>query len=198
MITLPALHIEGLMSGAPYVELNRSSSIVSSSGYTAHIEYSGRGWLSGKKNTFSATLSPSDSPKTILFTAEGQWTGAFYIKDSNKKEIDSWDPAVKTPTMPMVKDINEQEPMESRRAWSKVAEAIHKGDMDATQREKSIIENQQRDLRKKEQEEGKEWQRKYFSRIRSDPLFEELAKSVGESAEPEKTDGIWIWSGPDV
>jgi oxysterol-binding protein-related protein 9/10/11 len=65
-ITLPSLHIEGLMSGAPYVELEKSSYIVSTSGYISRIDYSGRGWLSGKKNTFSATLAKKDAPKDVL------------------------------------------------------------------------------------------------------------------------------------
>ena len=73
------------MSGAPYVELEKSSYIVSTSGYTSRIDYSGRGWLSGKKNTFSATLAKSDSPKDVLYTADGQWTEAFCIKNKNKK-----------------------------------------------------------------------------------------------------------------
>ncbi|PTB73699.1 Oxysterol-binding protein [Trichoderma longibrachiatum ATCC 18648] len=51
LITLPSLHIEGLIFGAPFVELDGSSLITSSSGYTAKVDYSGKGWLSGKKNT---------------------------------------------------------------------------------------------------------------------------------------------------
>lgn len=44
LITLPDLHIEGVYGGAPFVELNSASYIASSSGYTAKIDYSGRGW----------------------------------------------------------------------------------------------------------------------------------------------------------
>jgi hypothetical protein len=40
LITLPSLHIEGLIFGAPFVELDGSSFITSSSGYTARIDYS--------------------------------------------------------------------------------------------------------------------------------------------------------------
>ena len=47
---------------------------------------------------------------------------------------------------------------ESRRAWAKVADAILKGDMDTTAREKSIIENRQREMRRIEQAEGREWE----------------------------------------
>jgi oxysterol-binding protein-related protein 9/10/11 len=181
------------MSGAPYVELNKSSYIVSSTGYTARIDYTGKGWLSGKKNSFTATLARSDAPRDVLYTADGQWTNSFCIRDKSKKQIDSWDPAaLKMPTL-AVKPLDDQGPLESRKAWSKVAEAIKKGDMEATQREKSIIENQQRDMRKKEKEEGTEWERKYFERAASDPIFDKLAKFVGELAETDKTDGAWVW-----
>ena len=56
LITLPALHIEGLITGSPYVELERSTLIVSSSGFTSKVDYSGKGWLSGKKNSFTASM----------------------------------------------------------------------------------------------------------------------------------------------
>jgi oxysterol-binding protein-related protein 9/10/11 len=67
--------------------------------------------------------------------------------------------------------------------------------MEATQREKSIIENQQREMRKKEKEDGKDWERRYFQRIESEPVFDELAHLIGETAESEKTGGVWIWKG---
>ncbi|KAF2006829.1 Oxysterol-binding protein, partial [Amniculicola lignicola CBS 123094] len=96
LITLPSLHIEGLIMGAPYVELNRCSYITSSSGYTAKIDYSGKGWVSGKKNTFSAVLYPSDGKeKDAIYTVDGQWTDAFSIKDpKTKKIVDEYDPKI--------------------------------------------------------------------------------------------------------
>lgn len=88
IITLPSLHIEGIVYGSPYVELNRSSTIVSSTGYISKIDYSGKGWLSGKKNNFAAALSKEGS-KEILYTIEGQWTDSFTIKEGgkSKKEV---------------------------------------------------------------------------------------------------------------
>lgn len=87
LITLPSLHIEGLITGSPYVELNSSSYIQSSSGFTAKIDYSGRGWLSGKSNTFSAVLYPENNKKETLYTADGQWNGSFTIKDAKTKLV---------------------------------------------------------------------------------------------------------------
>jgi len=65
--------------------------------------------------------------------------------------------------------------------------------MDKIHIEKSKIENSQRDLRKREQDEGRTWQRRYFKHSpTSDPIFEKLVKSIpGERIEAEKTGGVW-------
>ena len=73
LITLPNLHIEGLIFGSPFVELNDKTYITSSSGFTAKIDYSGKGWLSGKKNSFTATLYRTGEEKDTLYTITGQW-----------------------------------------------------------------------------------------------------------------------------
>jgi hypothetical protein len=92
-----------------------------------------------------------------------------------------------------VAPVEEQGEMESRRAWKKVADAILKGDTDTAGYEKSIIENQQRELRKKEKEEGREWETKYFSRSDKHPTFETLATKLGEPINDGQTNGIWVF-----
>jgi hypothetical protein len=81
--------------------------------------------------------------------------------------------------------------MESRRAWARVAEGIAKGDMDTTGIEKSKIENEQRAMRAQEREEGRTWERRYFSQVESDELLDKLAPVVGLAIEADKTGGIW-------
>lgn len=82
--------------------------------------------------------------------------------------------------------------------------------MDTTSTEKSIIENRQRAMRKTEKEQGKEWERKFFTRIESDPTFEKLvrcsipdvnsgsliisqAAKIGEQANKDATNGVWAF-----
>ena len=194
LITLPSLHIEGLITGSPYVELNRCSYIQSSTGYTAKIDYSGKGWVSGKKNTFSAVLFPTGREKETLYTADGQWNEDFTIKDAKTKAvIDKYSPKA-TKTSPLiVPDLDQQDELESRRAWKKVADAILKGDTDTAGYEKSIIENKQRELRKKEKEESREWERRYFTRTSKYPTFEKLAAKIGEQTNASQTDGVWVF-----
>ncbi|OAL49710.1 Oxysterol-binding protein [Pyrenochaeta sp. DS3sAY3a] len=194
LITLPPLHIEGLITGSPYVELNTNTYIQSSTGFTARIDYSGKGWVSGKKNTFSAVLYPEGKEKDVLYKADGQWTDTWQIKDAKTKAVvATFDPTA-TPVTPLtIAPLAEQDDFETRRAWKKVADAITKGDMELTSAEKSIIENRQREMRRLEKEEGREWDRKFFSRAETFPLFEALAAKIGESANDGQTNGVWVF-----
>ncbi|KAK7744943.1 Oxysterol-binding protein 4 [Cytospora paraplurivora] len=200
VISLPNLHVEGLIFGSPFMELDGASYISSSTGYTAKIDYSGKGWLSGKKNSFTASLYPTGKEKDVLYSVSGQWTKTFEIHASKAKNasaenlVESFD-AVAATTKPLsVAPISEQHPLESRRAWQKVAAGIIKGDMDTVGKEKAKIETAQRGLRAKEQAEGRTWERRYFStRTSIDPQLTELGKIVGvpEHGDADKTGGVW-------
>ncbi|KAL2154123.1 hypothetical protein VTH82DRAFT_2799 [Thermothelomyces myriococcoides] len=199
LITLPSLHIEGLIFGSPYIELEGSSFITSSTGFTAKIDYSGKGWLSGKKNSFTAVLYPTAKEKDVLFNVSGQWTKSFEIHSGpakyNSKDnlVEEWEPL---PTSKLIiAPLEQQHPLESRRAWSKVAAAIAKGDLDTVSVEKSKIENAQREMRAKERAEGRTWQRRYFTARTDapDPVLAKLGPVVGlpENGDADKTGGLW-------
>lgn len=197
VITLPSLHIEGLITGSPYVELNKSSYIVSSSGYTARIDYSGKGWVSGTKNSLSAIVFPHGKEKSkhdIIYTADGSWSDTFTIKDANKSVIATYHAKAEPKTTLSVAPIDQQDPLESRRAWQKVAAAIQAGDMNTTAHEKTLIEEEQRALRKKEASEGREWERRFFKQVQTEPVAEKLMKEVPSgSLEQDQTGGIWVF-----
>lgn len=63
--------------------------------------------------------------------------------------------------------------------------------MDTVGAEKSKIENSQRELRRKEQSEGREWERRFFKRVQGCSIFEALAGPIGEKIESDKTGGVW-------
>lgn len=198
MITLPNLHIESLIYGTPYVELEKTARISSSSGYVAKIDFSGKGWLSGKKNTFTAFLyKASEGEKKPLYTIDGQWSDSFTIKNAHTKEtVDGWVVKENETTPLTLAPLEEQDLYESRRAWSDVAANIQKGDMDSVTIHKSRIENAQRELRRVEKSEGREWERRFFNRIdeKDDDLdFQSLARSLdlAGNLEGDKTGGIW-------
>lgn len=193
LITLPNLHIEGLIFGSPFVELNDKTYITSSSGYTAKIDYSGKGWLSGKKNSFTATMYPTGKEREILYTITGQWTKTFEVAEGGKKHaiVDTYDAEASPTTKLTIAPIEEQHRYESRRAWQKVAAGIAIGDMDITGEEKNKIEEEQRELRRQEKAENRIWERRYFSLVEDDTVLSQLGPVIGLLPEAEKTGGIW-------
>ncbi|KAL7919099.1 hypothetical protein ACQKWADRAFT_302314 [Trichoderma austrokoningii] len=199
LITLPSLHIEGLIFGAPFVELDGSTTITSSSGYSAKIDYSGKGWLSGKKNTVIATVFPTDNEKEVLYNVTGQWTKEFEIyqgpakKNSKTTLVSVYDAAATSQSELRLEPLEKQHPLESRRAWSKVAEAIQKSDMDAVSVEKSKIEQAQRLMRQKETAGNHTWERRYFTAATEDETLALLGKAAGVplDGDKDKTGGLW-------
>jgi hypothetical protein len=110
-------------------------------------------------------------------TYEGQWTHTstvgsskgpvFYNADIPKEEV-------------TVKPVEEQGEWESRRLWQTVAKGIRSGDYDLAGRDKSRIENEQRQKRKDEQAEGKTWPSWHFEHVESDPDYQVLAALMND------------------
>lgn len=201
-ISLPTLHVESLIYGTPFIELEKTTRIASSTGYMAKVDYSGKGWLSGKKNTFTASLyKESDGEKKPLYCVDGQWSEAFVMKDARtKEEVDRY--SVKdSKTAPFdLAPIDQQDLYESRRAWQDVASSIERGDMDTTSVAKSRIENAQREMRRVERSEGREWERRFFNRIgeNDDEAFLDLARLIQlpGNLDADKTGGVWRFDKP--
>ncbi|TLD20346.1 hypothetical protein PspLS_08369 [Pyricularia sp. CBS 133598] len=201
LITLPSLHIEGLIFGSPFVELDGATYITSSSGYTSKIDYSGKGWLSGKKNSVTAVMYPTGKEKEVLYNVTGQWTTTFEIHSGAAKQnkssnlVDTYTASEHPSSKLIVAPIEQQHPLESRRAWAKVAAAIAKTDLETVHVEKSKIEQAQRELRAKEKAEGRMWQRRYFS-IRTDAPDEVLTSlgpvvGLATHGDSDRTGGLW-------
>lgn len=199
LITLPSLHIEGLIFGAPFVELDGSTTITSSSGYSAKIDYSGKGWLSGKKNTVIATVFPTSDEKEVLYNVTGQWTKEFEIyegpakKNSKSTLVAVYDAQSTAQSELKLEPLEKQHPLESRRAWSKVAEGIQSGDMEAVSVAKTKIEQAQRLMRAKEAAGNHTWERRYFNAATEDETLTLLGKAAGIplDGEKDKTGGLW-------
>ena len=174
------------------------STLSSSSAASDVYKRQGKGWVSGTKNSLHAVTYPHGKEKdkdARLYVTDGSWTDNFTIKDGSKKKVlDTYDARKEPKTTLQVAAIEDQDPLESRRAWKKVADAIQKGDMNATSGEKTVIEEQQRALRKQEASEKREWERRFFTRVNSLPVFEKLMKEVpGGGVEADQTNGIWVF-----
>lgn len=170
LVTLPNLVIEGLWYGAPYLELSGSSHIISSTGYVATINYTGKGYFSGKSHSYKATISPVSQQQSALYSVEGEWAGKSSFKGKapdGSSNSTFWDSGTGRKEVE-VAPIEEQGPIESRKVWKTVAEGIKKQDYDTASRDKTRIENEQREKRKQETNKAQPHQLEHFVHVDDD------------------------------
>ncbi|KAI1465318.1 Oxysterol-binding protein [Daldinia caldariorum] len=194
-ITMPKVHVEGIVTFQIAPELSGVSHIRSSSGYTTCINYSSKGWLKGKSNSFTASIYQDNDESHPIYTLEGRWSDSYTIKDGKGKLLETVDLGSLRRTPFQVAPVELQHPLESRRAWKPVIDAINANDIFTTGHEKSKIENAQRVLRKMEKEAGETWTRRYFTQVEEDPIAEKLAiKGINATADRH---GRMIWKFDD-
>lgn len=204
LLTFPQLHLEGFIPPPPYPEIDAEPVfITSTSGFTSKITFSGKGWLRGKRNSFFAcTYRDPDVSGRInepqlseyLYTAQGQWSGTFTIKDvKTDSVIETYDSSVSPEYLApiTVAPIEEQDPMESRRLWNKFTTKMNAGDISGVSAEKNRIEVRQREMRKEEERQGRTWERRYFANTDVDGKVVELLSKVGGKINLGVTGGYW-------
>lgn len=168
LITLPPLHIEGMLLTAPFVELDLKAYIQGLSGYVTVIEFLGRGYLSGKKNLFKARMYKSvallGDKKNALYTIEGQWSGVLVVAPGAeaKKGGELFYDAAEAKSELVVKPIADEHPLEARRVWQTVAEAIRAGDTATASKVKTEMEDKQRQEAAARAEAGELWTPRWF------------------------------------
>ncbi|WVQ83762.1 hypothetical protein IAT38_005906 [Cryptococcus sp. DSM 104549] len=183
LITLPKLRIEGIIWGSPYIELIETNAIQSSTGLTSQIDYKGKGYFSGKAHSFKASITQKHK---TLQSYEGQWTGVSHVGGSKGPVFLDTNIAKEEVS---VKAIEEQTEWESRRLWEKVAKGIRGGNYDEAGREKSRIENDQRQRRKDETTAGTPWQHLHFTHVDEDQEYQLLAAQLHDKLTPAHEDG---------
>ncbi|KAK3704729.1 hypothetical protein LTR37_013703 [Vermiconidia calcicola] len=195
LIPLPNLKVKGVLTGGPYPELTEPCTIVSSAGYVAEVDFSGKKVLGfgGEKNHVQAAIYRSDDKKRkhALFTAEGNWTETLTFKDSNGTVVETYDVASAPATEFRTQPLDKQDPWESRKAWNGVITSINGGDMKGVADHKSELENAQRELRKKPETSEDNWKPIFFRKEKSDPVARKLLDVAGAKFDPESTCGIW-------
>jgi hypothetical protein len=193
LIPLPSIKVKGVLSGTPYPELEGSYTIIASTGYISEVKFSGKGMvMGGSKHAFDARVYHKDNPGDTLYTASGHWNGSFSFKDARtKKEIDTFDSA-REQTIPIsVLPTAEQDPWESRRAWSGVLQALSRGDMKGTVNAKNEVEEGQRNLRHAEEVQKKPWQSLFFQRQDRDATVDRLSGPDRGSFAVDHETGVW-------
>ena len=190
LVTLPKLRIDGIWYGSPYIELTDTSHIASSTGYLATIKYEGKGYFSGKAHTYKATLAGPDG--STVDTYEGQWDSTSHAKSNKNMAFTDVTGQKEEVTVGSVDDMNE---WETRKLWRHVAKGIREGDFEAASKDKSRIENEQRQRRKDEAAAGTPWELKHFVHVESDPDYESLGKLFG-AVPPTEDVYVFKHNGP--
>ena len=200
ILPMPDVQARSVLTGSPWPELNDTYKLLSSSGYTAEIKFTGKKMWGGSRNCFDASIYRSvDSHKTAVFTLSGSWSSSFSIRNASGEEIEVFDLADPNnqPAPMSLKTLEEQSAWESRRAWGPTFDAIRKADNNKVVAEKSKLENAQRQLRKQEEKEGKKWQTMFFDRCDTaadeDDIVEKLLEHLDdhEAERLRGTNGCW-------
>ncbi|KAF9082253.1 glycerol ethanol, ferric requiring protein [Mortierella sp. GBA35] len=154
LITLPSLNIRGMVTGRPSVELSGTTYIVSSAGLMTTIEYSTKGYFSGERHSFKATLKPIDGG-SAFYTAQGVWSGVSNYTDAKTNTTSLFfDADTDKSVAPELKPQAEMGDLESHKLWSQVTNAINSKDYSTASRVKAQIEDTQRTLAKTRKEKG--------------------------------------------
>ncbi|KAF1966174.1 hypothetical protein BU23DRAFT_487434, partial [Bimuria novae-zelandiae CBS 107.79] len=195
LIPVPNMKIKGVLGGTSYPELVSNNSIISSNGIISEIKFGGKsllGFGGGSKNSFEARIYRTSAPKDNLYTAKGSWNGSFSIIDTRSgQEGEQYDVNAEASVPITVADLLEQDPWESRRAWSAVVEALRRGDMQGTAHAKFEIEEGQRQMRRDEKARGEYWEPLFFQRLENDPVFDKLSSADKNFFTVDPEGGVW-------
>jgi hypothetical protein len=112
LIPLPNVKVKGILTGTPYPELHGTYHIVSSSGFISEIDFSGKGFLSGKKNSVDATLYKDGAKKHPIYSVSGQWNEKLSFNEMESgNAIEIIDVTTLKSTLMNVDHLDQQDPV---------------------------------------------------------------------------------------
>ncbi|KAJ1649427.1 Oxysterol-binding protein 4 [Dispira simplex] len=205
-LTYPDLYIRSLITGRPFMEIVGISWIQSNQGYSAVFKYAGKPWFGGEYHRFKGyiyehTKHPHMNPEKLtrtlpgvraLYKIEGRWMAQSQITNELTKTTGTLFDATEHRPVPMeVVPIEEQGPLESRRVWKTVAEAINQGDFGTASACKTEIEERQRALRRDREEKKEMWAPNYFTFIPNDRLPKDSLNHLDPKTQEEG--GRWVF-----
>lgn len=161
-LTQPNMYARGILFGKMRIELG-DHLIIKGPKYQVDIDFKTKGFISGTYDAIEGIVK--DYQGKEYYEISGKWNDIIYYKDlrdkSAKKAI-LFNCHTSTPLKPIVRPLEEQGELESRRLWKKVTDALAKRDHVVATDEKFKIENAQRILAKKRVEDGVEFHPKLF------------------------------------
>lgn len=175
-ISMPELHIRGLLNGQPFVEITGTIDVLCTNDWAARMRFIPKPWFSGSYDAMEGVIFNNLSGSTI-YDVWGNWKQVIYCEPHQPgrtfDDVDALpekpDPsfvffdATKSPaSKPMVRPLDKQTDMESQRIWLFVTQALQSKEYKKAGDLKNAIEEVERSERKKRAEQNIEWQPKLF------------------------------------
>lgn len=159
MMTLPAIIINGVFFGTSEIQIG-GNVIITGKDFKTKISID--------SSSLSVKGNIKNSKDEVLYTVEGEVDGKVYIVKNKEKKV-IYDASEVQYSLPKFKKFSELEENHSRKKWHHFASAVHQGDNDTAQVEKTKIEEKEREERKRREEVEEEWTPKHF--IKSKDYF---------------------------
>ncbi|KAG6919478.1 hypothetical protein DXG01_005737 [Tephrocybe rancida] len=163
IITMPNMYARGILFGKMVLELGDTCTAKNDkNGMFADLEFKTKGFFSGTYNAIAGRIRHSN---TEVGELSGRWSHTMEIKSAKTGQKRVLFDAVKDgPNMApkWVPPEDEQEPNESRRLWQDLTTAIGHKDMEAATDAKSVVEDAQRERRKRLDESGGKHEPRFF------------------------------------
>ncbi|KAF3931164.1 hypothetical protein ABW19_dt0200369 [Dactylella cylindrospora] len=199
------MRIRGLITGNRYTEFFGKCHVASSAGLVTQIDFegekTGRFSWGGKDIRYQvkASISKFDSSNEAsiqepLVTVSGSWNGILTITNTITGKEEIFDTTAALFAKVLTPPIEEQDPWESQRAWMGVKDALRKSDWRTATEEKQKIENWQRTLRQREEQEGGKWTPKFFRVVDRCDHFDKMSGMIGLS-QRDNMGAIWRYQG---
>lgn len=164
-ISLPELHMRGLLSGKIFVEITGNVHIKSNKNYEAELKFISKPWFGGQYHQFKGVIYRSEyGENSPIYKVGGDWHRDSYYKKEGIEEEDHLLFSFKkfNPPKKIIAPISEQNELESHRVWAEITQALERGDWTTASSKKAVIEDSQRILRQERIEKKFTWVPKYF------------------------------------
>uniref|UniRef100_H2YQU2 Oxysterol-binding protein n=1 Tax=Ciona savignyi TaxID=51511 RepID=H2YQU2_CIOSA len=146
----------------PWVELGGDCTITcEKTGYNAFIKFHTKPFYGGKAHRISAEIFAPNEKKPLC-TVEGDWNDHMFIKYTSGCNDSFFNAKKKMKTQKLVRKIELQGELESRRLWEKVTFNLHNNNIDEATDGKRFLEDRQRAEAKHRLENGIVYKPKLF------------------------------------
>ncbi|XP_042528510.1 oxysterol-binding protein-related protein 5 [Dipodomys spectabilis] len=173
-LTMPYAHCRGILYGTMSLELGGKVSITcEKNSLQAELEFKLKPFFGGSAsiNQVSGTVTLGEE---VLARLTGHWDGDVFIKEEGRGSSELfWSPSEEVRGQRLKRHtvlLEEQGELESERLWQHVTRAIREGDQHKATREKSALEEAQRQRSRQRQQTLTPWKPQLF---RLDPLTQE-------------------------